>query len=207
MGTTYETLLVAADFDATLDALCDLGVVGFVVPLTENRVAVLPPPGENSDTAPVDRIGAELSVALNCMTLAMYVFDSDLVSCYVIRDGEKIHSYFSHTDMLVEWYEENGEMVAELDGVVYPADHEFPKGPRGDDPEVFAPFAVGPPDLDAIAAALRDQGSYAFTMAEDQHYEILEALGLPTGALTTSYWGFFPDKHPGAIELVLDDLD
>ncbi|WP_436535949.1 hypothetical protein [Actinoplanes sp. HUAS TT8] len=207
MGTTYETLLVAADFDATLDALCDLGVVGFVVPLTENRVAVLPPPGENSDTAPVGRIGAELSAALNCMTLATYVFDSDLVRCYVIRDGRQIHSYDSRTDMLVEWCEEDDEMVAKLDGVVYPADHKFPKGPRGNDPQAFAPFAVGPPDLNAIAAALRGQDSDAFAMAEDRHYEILEALGLPTGALTTSYWGFFPDKYPGAVELVPDDQD
>jgi hypothetical protein len=42
MGSTYETLLVAADLDATVDALRDAGVTAVVVPLADERVAVLP---------------------------------------------------------------------------------------------------------------------------------------------------------------------
>jgi hypothetical protein len=204
MGSTYETLLVAADFDATVDALCDAGVVAVVVPLADERVAVLPEEGE-WDTAPVRSIGADLSVRLGRPALAMYVFDSDLVRCYVIRDGETVHTYISNAAMLVEMFEDDdGQFHPMIDNVVYPVDFEIPEGPIGDDPAAFAPFAAGPPDLDAIAAALRDQGDYAYVMAEIQHEAIIEALGLPSQALTTGYRHCNPAHFPSAVVLELE---
>jgi hypothetical protein len=204
MGSTYQTLLVAADFDATVDALCGAGVVGVVVPLAEKRVAVLPEESE-WDVAPVCSIGKELSVSLGCPTLAMSVFDSDLLRCYVIRDGEIVHKYVNDLEMVVESFEdEDGRFHPVIDGVVYPVDFKVPEGPVGDDPVAFAPFAVGPPDLDAIAAALRDEGTFAYVMAEVQHEELIEALGLPTGALTTAYRHCNPAVFPDAIVLELE---
>ncbi len=204
MGSTYETLLVAADFDATVDALCDAGVVAVVVPLADKRVAVLPEEGE-WDTAPVRSIGAELSVSLGCPALAMYVFDSDLVRCYVIRDGETVHTYISDAAMLVEWTEDDdGQFCPMIGDVVHPADFEIPQGPIGDDPAAFAPFAAGPPDLDAIGAALRDEGDHAYVMAEVQHWEIVKALGLPPQALTEGYRHCNPADYPEAIVLELE---
>jgi hypothetical protein len=204
MGSTYQTLLVAADFDATVDALCDAGVVGIVVPLAEKRVAVLPEESER-DVAPVCSIGTELSVSLGCPTLAMAVFDSDLLRCYVIRDGEIVHQYVNDLEMVVESFEdEDGNFHPMIDGVVHPVDFEVLKGPVGDDPAAFAPFAVGPPDLDAIAAALRADGTSAYVMAEVQHQELIAALGLPAGALTTAYRHCNPADFPDAVALELE---
>jgi hypothetical protein len=202
MGSTYETLLVAADFGATVDALREAGVVAVVVPLADKRVAVLPQEGE-WDAAPVYSIGADLSLSLDCPALAMYVFDSDLVRCFVIRDGETAHTYISDAEMLVEWFEDDdGEFRPRIGDDVYPVDMEIPKGPIGDDPAAFAPFAVGPPDLDSIGAALRAEGSpRASLRAEVQHWAIIEALGLPPRALTTAYRHCDPADLPGAVVL------
>ena len=99
MGSTYETLLVAANLDATVDALRDCEVTAVVVPLAPERVAVLPEESD-WDTAPVRSIGEDVSVRLGRPALAMYVFDSDLVRCYVIRDGEIVHTYISDAEAL-----------------------------------------------------------------------------------------------------------
>ncbi|AEV86757.1 transposase [Actinoplanes sp. SE50] len=204
MGSTYQTLLVAADFDATVDALCDAGVVGVVVPLAEHRVAVLPKESE-WDQAPVRSIGEGLSVSLSCPALAMSVFDSDLLCCYVIRDGGIVHTYINDVEMTVEWVpEEDGQFHPMIDGVVHSVDFKIPKGPAGDDPAAFASFAVGVPDLNAIAAALRNEGTSAHVMAEVQHEELLAALGLPSRALTTAYRHCEPAVFPDAIVLELE---
>ncbi|BEL06490.1 hypothetical protein Q0Z83_046810 [Actinoplanes sichuanensis] len=52
MGSTYETLLVAAGFDATVAALRAAGIPSVVVPLADDRVAVIPDEGDR-DSAPV----------------------------------------------------------------------------------------------------------------------------------------------------------
>jgi hypothetical protein len=135
----------------------------------------------------------------------MYVFDSDLVRCYVIRDGETVHTYISDAEMLVETFEDDdGQFHPMIDNVVYPVDFEIPEGPIGEDPAAFAPFAAGPPDLDAIGAALRgenDEGAAPYLMAEDQHWAIIEALGLPPRPLTTAYRHCDPADFPAAVVL------
>jgi hypothetical protein len=190
MGSTYETLLVAAGLDATVDALRNAGVTAVVVPLADERVAVIPDEGDR-DSAPVLSIGADLSMRLGRPTLAAYVFDSVLVRCYVIREGMTAHTYISHREMLVEMFEDDdGEFRLRIDGVVYPADFEVPHGPTGDDPAAFAAFATGPLDLDAVGSALRgeiDGRKVPHLTGEDQHRAIIEALGLPTRALSTAY--------------------
>lgn len=204
MGSTYETLLVAADLDATVDALRQAEITAVVVPLAGERVAVLPEEGDG-DTAPVRAIGVDLSVRLRRPVLAMYVFDSDLVRCYVIRDGETVHTYISDAEMLAETFEDDdGQFHPVIDNVVYPVDFEIPEGPIGDDPAAFAPFAAGPPDLDAVGAALRgedEEGYLLDLMAEEQHWEIIEALGLPPEALTTAYRHCDPADLPAAVVL------
>jgi len=204
MGSTYETLLVAADLDATVSALRDAGVTAVVVPLADERVAVLPAEGDR-DTAPVRSVGADLSVRLGRPTLAMYVFDSDLVRCYVSRDGETVHTYISDAEMVVETFEDDdGQFHPVIDDVVYPVDFEIPEGPIGDDPAAFAPFAAGPPDLNALGAALRGENpadDAPYPMAEIQHWAIIEALGLPPRALTTAYRHCDPADFPAAVVL------
>ena len=204
MGSTYETLLVAADIDATVEALRNAGVTAVVVPLAGERVAVLPDEG-NRDSAPVRSIGADLSVRLGRPTLATYVFDSVLVRCYVLRDGETVHTYISDTEMLVEMFEgDDGQFHPMIDNVVYPVDFEIPKGPIGDDPAAFASFASGSPDLNAIGAALRaevDGRAAPHLTGEDQHWAIIEALGLPPRALTTAYRHCDPADFPAAVVL------
>lgn len=204
MGSSYETLLVAADLDATVDALRDAGVTAVVVPLTEERVAVLPDEGDR-DSAPVVSIGADLSVRLGRPTLATYVFDSVLVRCHVIHEGMATHTYTSHAEMLVEMFEdEDGQFHPMIDDVVYPVDFEIPQGPIGDDPAAFSPFAGGRPDLNAVGDALRaeiDGRKAPHLTGEDQHRAIVEALGLPSQALSTAYRHCDPADFPGAVVL------
>jgi hypothetical protein len=164
----------------------------------------LPDEGDR-DSAPVRSIGAELSVRLGRPTLAMCVFDSDLIRCYVIRDGETVHTYISDVEMLVEMFEDDdGQFHPVIDNVVYPVDFPIPEGPIGDDPEAFAPFAAGAPDLDAVGTALRgdgDEDDAPHRMAEGQHWGIIEALGLPPQALTTAYRHCDPADFPAAVVL------
>ncbi|MEU4620571.1 hypothetical protein AB0G04_11415 [Actinoplanes sp. NPDC023801] len=204
MGSTYETLLVAAALDATVNALRDAGVTAVVVPLAAERVAVIPDEGDR-DSAPVQSIGEDLSLRLGRPALAMYVFDSHLIHCYVIHDGETVHTYVSDVEMLVETFEDDdGQFRQRIGDVVYPVGFEFPTGPIGDDPAVFAPFAAGPLDLGAVGAALRgedDEGNDLRWRAEQQHWAIIDALGLAPQALTTAYRHCDPAVFPAAVVL------
>jgi hypothetical protein len=204
MGSTYETFLVAAALDATVNALRAAGITAVVVPLATERVAVIPDEGDR-DSAPVQSIGEDLSLRLGRAALAMYVFDSHLIHCYVIHDGETVHTYVSDAEMLVEWFEDDdGEFRPRIGNVVYPVGFEFPKGPIGDDPAVFAPFAAGPLDLVTVGAALRGEnaeGDASRWRAEQQHWAIIEALGLPPRALTTAYRHCDPASFPAAVVL------
>jgi hypothetical protein len=175
MGTSYETLLVAAAFTATVEAARNTPGAAVVVPVATDRVAVIP--RENSyGVADLPPLAVTLSATLCRPVLAMYVFDSDVVQCVVYQDGNAVHRYVSDQAMTVEWFEDDdGEFKPVIDGVVYPQNHVIPEGPLGADADAFVSFAVEPPDLDRIGAALRgeiDLGDAPRLMAERQHWEI-----------------------------------
>ena len=202
MGTSYETLLVAAAFDAVVDAVAATGPTAIVVPLAEERVAVLP--RERIYVAEVEPLAVALSGQLRCPALTSVVFDSNVVFCDVYRDGEWVHGYVSRREMTAEWFEDvDGTFKLRFEGNVYPADWSVPEGPQGDDPAAFVGFAVGPPDLDRIGAALRGDGPTDGKLwAEEQHRAIIEALGLPPGPCTVAYRHTEVGDLPGAVEVL-----
>jgi hypothetical protein len=202
VGTSYETLLVAAEFEATLAAVRETSRAALVVPVAASRVAVVP--RENaSGVANLHSLAVRLSATLHRPVLATYVFDSDVVQCVVYRDGASVHRYVSDQAMLVQWFEDDdGQFKPMIDGVVYPADHVLPSGALGAEPDAFVPFAVQPADPDRIGAALRgevDHSDLPFLMAERQHREILAALGLPTAPLADGYRHLDPTDFPDAV--------
>jgi hypothetical protein len=135
----------------------------------------------------------------------MDVFDSDVVQCVVYQDGNAVHRYVSDQAMTVEMFEDDdGEFKPMIDGVVYPTDHVLPEGPLGADADAFVSFAMEPPDLDRIGAALRgeiDLGGAPRLMAERQHRAIIAALGLPPESLTRGYRNVDPANFPDAVVL------
>ncbi|WP_433612042.1 hypothetical protein ACQP2P_00120 [Dactylosporangium sp. CA-139114] len=184
MGTSYETVLVAAEFDDVVGVVRATGRAALVVPVVAGRVAVIPRE-EDWGGALLKPVALPVSQMLHCPVLTCEVFDSDVVLCSVYEDGRPTHRYVSELEMIVEWFEDSdGEFKARLDGKVLPPD-QLPKGALGADAAAFAPFAVGDADLGAIDAALRNvDGS---SSAEEQHEAILRALGLPVEALTVAF--------------------
>jgi hypothetical protein len=203
MGTSYETMLVAAEFKATVRAVRDTPSAAVVVPVAAERVAVVPRE-KSYGVADLHPLAATLSARLRRPVLAMYVFDSDVVQCVVYQNGDAVHRYVSDQAMTVEWFEDDdGEFKPMIDGVVYPPDHVIPKGPLGADADAFVPFAVEPPDLDRIGAALRGEielGDAPYLMAEQQHWEIMAALGLSPESLTIGHRHVNPaDFHDAVV--------
>jgi hypothetical protein len=202
MGTSYETMLVAADFTATLEAVRDVAGAAIVVPVAAGRVAVVP--RENEDgVAPVHALAERLSAVLRRPVLAVDVVDSDFVQYVVYRDGDVVHEYVSDEASTVEMFEDDdGEFRPMIGSVVYPVGHVVPDGPVGADAEAFSSFAVGRPDLDRIGAALRgevDPGDAPHLMAERQHRAIIAAFGLSPAPLGGGYRHLGRATFPGAV--------
>jgi hypothetical protein len=204
MGTSYETMLVAADLPAVVDAVSATGRSAILMPVADERIAVIPREKSNG-VAELPSLATAISTQLGRPVLTSLVFDSDVIECVVYQDGQPVHRYLSDQDMTVEMFEDDdGEFKPVIDGVVYPADHPIPTGPLGDDATRFLPFVVGTPDLDRLGAALRgevDREERHPLMAERQHRAIMEALGLPAEPLTVAYRHVDLGDFPTAIVL------
>ncbi|MEV4278881.1 hypothetical protein [Actinoplanes xinjiangensis] len=204
MGTSYQTILVAAEFAATVQAVQGTGARAIVVPVAAERVAVIPEEGD-WDVADLGPLAEDLSAALSRPVLATYVVDSDFVDCHVYRGGAPVHRYVSDQSMLVEWFEgDDGVIRPGIGGVAFPPGHALPEGALGADADAFAPFATAEPDLARIGAALRgqvapDRDRIRRQFAEAQHTAIIAALGLPPQALTVAYRHTDPAYFPGAV--------
>ncbi|GAB3854324.1 hypothetical protein ACFPIJ_61110 [Dactylosporangium cerinum] len=202
MGTSYETILVAAGFAAVVEAVTAGGLPAVVIPIVEDRVAVLPHT-DRYGVAEVRPIAVAVSERLRCPVLTSMVFDSDVITCWVYHDGRPTHRYVSDLAMIIEPFEDDdGVFRSQLDGRVIPDGEPLPSGPLGADPTAFTPFAVGAPDLDRIVAALlgsRDRDGHVW--AEWQHQAIIESLGLPPAALAEGYGGFSPRQFPDAVDV------
>ncbi|CAG7642566.1 hypothetical protein [Actinacidiphila bryophytorum] len=201
MGTSYEGALVVAGVEPVRTALVRADVKAIVAPVGAERTAILPREGAYN-VADVDELGRYLSGVCGFSVLVHSLYDSDLLSLYVYRGGECLHEYQSETAFLGTPYEDDGEMKVELGGVLYDAeDPSLPSGPRGADPEVFAPFGSGDVDLDRLGALLRGEGldEDEQIFAESRHWAVAEALNLQPAALTTAYRHATMADYPGAV--------
>jgi len=183
VGTSYETMLVAAGMDEVRAVIAAVGSVAALVPVEDGRTAVIPMEGQHGYAETYD-LATAVSGALGCPVATFEVAHSDVLVAELFRSGEHVHEYVSDRSAFANVYEDSdGEFKQELDGVVYPADVRLPVTPVGDDPTVFAPFAVGQPDLVGLATALSTKQLFA----ERQHWDILAALNLDPGGLTVAY--------------------
>ncbi|GAB3838922.1 hypothetical protein ACFPIJ_35555 [Dactylosporangium cerinum] len=94
MGTSYQTLLVAAAIEPVCDALNVAGVDAIALPAAANRTAVIPREGALDFADPGDlaeRIGAGTGWA----TLANVVEDSDWLQLEAYLEGRFVHRYRS----------------------------------------------------------------------------------------------------------------
>ncbi|GAB3852063.1 hypothetical protein ACFPIJ_53885 [Dactylosporangium cerinum] len=188
MGTSYQNLMVVGDLAAVVSALEGLGADAWVVPAAAGRVTVLPREDEYS-YADADGLAQSLSATLRTSALSNVVFDSDVVSINVYRNGDLVHEYVSERAALVDWFiNDDGAPGFRLDGVEYPGDAEYPTGPGGADPDVFAPLGVGPVDLGRLGVTLRGEfGTSERIFAEFQHRLIMKAMNLDPAGLTTAF--------------------
>ncbi|MFB9414695.1 hypothetical protein [Dactylosporangium matsuzakiense] len=200
MGTSYQNVLVLGELADVVRALTDLGGDAWLLPAGPGRVAVLP--RENAyGYADADAHARLLSAKLGTLAASNSVVDSDVVFIELYRNGEHFHSYVSEQEFLVDWFIDGaGAPRYRLGGVEYPADAPYPKGPGGADPAVFAPFGVGPVDLDRLGVALRGEGGDAF-LAEDLDHSIMEALHLDPAGLRTAFRWAAEEDLPGLVRV------
>ena len=202
MGTSYEGALVVAGVEEVRGALAAASLAAIVAPVGVGRTAVLPREDE-SMWADAWGLGQYLSGSCGFGVLVHSLYDSDLLSLYVYRDGEAVHVYHSeqaHQGRLFE--DEDGEMRIELDGVLFAVDDpSLPSGPCGADPAVFAPFGTGDVDRDRLGALLRGEGltEDEQIFAESRHWSIAEALNLQPAALTEAYRHAKVSDYPQAL--------
>ncbi|MDN3023439.1 hypothetical protein [Streptomyces sp. S.PB5] len=192
MGTFYGNVLVARECAEVVPLLAgatgrDGGVLrGYAVPAGPGRTVVFPDP----ETDAID-VAGPLSRLLGAATLSSYVHDSDVLDMRVFEGGEERHFYDSYPGYFdAAETDENGDLVQDDED---DEDFAYPD-PVGADPEAFVPFAVEPVDSGVLESALRgipvdpedgENGRYVF--ADDQHYDVMEALGLDGRRLSTGY--------------------
>jgi hypothetical protein len=201
MGTSYETILVAAPFEPVHAAVAAAGFAAIVAPVATDRTVVIPAEGRYgvADTAGP---ATTLSRALACPVLVSQVSTSDVVFAQVVVDGEKVHEYISDLTMIVDWFIDDGETKFRIGDVEYPAGAPTPSGPAGADANAFAAFAVGDLATDRVAAALRgevDPGRASRLGAEMQHRAIMAALNLDPRPVSLGYRHAENADLPGAV--------
>lgn len=201
MGTSYQTLLVAADLARTRSVLAAAGAEAWLVPAGPDRMAVLPREGDH-DYVNTPELAKTVSSA-GCPAVSNEVHDSDVVTMQAFRDGQSVHRYVSDQSMLVDWFiDDDGSTRFRIDDVEYPADAPDPQGPLGADPLALAPFGVDPVDLERLGAALRGEfEGRGPVFAEFQHRLILAAMNLDPRGLTTAYRWARAGDLPGAVHL------
>lgn len=159
MGSSYQTVLIAADLPTVRDALPD---AGFLLPAARGRTAFMPKEGDYDYADPMV-LAERISVALRVPAVANDVYDSDVVTMTAFRDGRVVHRYES-------------------------ADPDSDRGPVGTDARGLAPFGAGRVDLDRLGMALRGEFSgTGRVFAEFQHRLIVKAMNLDPTGLTTAY--------------------
>lgn len=189
MGTSYETVVVAASIGSARASVEADQVEALLVPVGPDRTAVLPREDDHS-SADSDGVAKALSADLKVDALSQVVFDSDIVILGLYRGGERVFRYVSDPAML-----------ASLDDKPVPPPSADPAGDAATAAAALAPLGVGPVDLARLAATLRTDRD-GFVMAEAWHEEILTALNLdPTGATMAFRWAISADL-PGAVRTV-----
>ncbi|HEV2635367.1 MAG TPA: hypothetical protein VGX23_09495 [Actinocrinis sp.] len=188
MGSSYETVLVAADIEVVCQALEALDQEAVVSVVATQRTAVVP--GRGDYDAP--ELAQGLSSALNAAAVSWEVYDSDVITAVVFAGGEATHRYVSEQAATIEVIEDvDGRFKARIDGVLHPVDTApIPHGPTGAHPEPFLPFGSDHMDVEKLEWALRGGPHKAGTpwlFAEWQHGLIIEALGLTPHPLTLGF--------------------
>jgi len=207
MGTSYQTLLVAAALPAVVAELAAAGITGAALQAGPDRTAVLPRE-DDFGYADTERMGRWISRRFGHPTLGNVLIDSDVVVLCAFRAGEQIHQYVSEQSMLVDWFMDDQDRSRfRIGDVDQPEDAVPPTGPLGTDPDALAPFGVGEVDRERLRAALEgdvDRTLRAALDGEDpdwlrsaldatpiwaelQHRLILEALNLDPAGLTTAF--------------------
>ncbi|WP_091672672.1 hypothetical protein [Micromonospora auratinigra] len=171
MGSSYQTVLVAAELAEVRAGVAESGQPCVIVPVAAGRWAVVPE--QRDGYAETDELARLVSRAASAVAASFVVFDSDVIVAVLYRGGRSYHDYLSDQAYLMEmWDDDDNEYLVDLLGRPYPPGAEPPTGAHGADADAFAPLGVAPVDRVALAAALA--GPYA--MAEEQHHAMLHAL-------------------------------
>ncbi|MDQ0600833.1 hypothetical protein QF037_005178 [Streptomyces canus] len=206
MGAFYGNVLVARTCAEVVPLLAgataeDGGALrGYAVPAGPGHTVLLFP---DPDTEAIELAGP-LSRLLGTATLSSYVFDSDVLDLRVFEDGEERHFYDSYPG-----YFDEGE--TDEDGNPVGGDSVRPD-PEGVDAEAFLPFAAAPVDRAVLESVLRrvaldpedGDGDGRYVFAEDQHYDVMETLGLDGRRLSAGYTGLSRGELPEG--LLLEEL-
>jgi hypothetical protein len=200
MGTSYEGLLAVADLGEVREALVRSGGHGLLASVAAARTALVPTETYGG-VADIESTAEDISRECRCGVLAHGVYDSDVLTLWVYRDGTRVHRYVSEAGALGEVFEDrDGLMKVKVDGVVYAeSDPARPSGPIGADPREFLPFAFGRAGVDQVAAALTGDG-YGGD-AEGRHCAFLRALNLDSVLLREAYDHLDPSEVEGAVRV------
>ena len=188
MGTSYETVLAVADMEDICQLLDELDQEAVVAEAAPRRIAIVPGRGDFD----ARELARELSRRLAVSAAAWQVYDSDLVTAWIFAGGEQVHEYVSEQAVTVDVFEDDdGQFKVRIDGVLYPTDHApTSRGPAGARVEQFLHLGSGQVDVEQLGRALRGGPHTKDTpwlFAEQQHWLIIEALGLDPRLLACGF--------------------
>jgi hypothetical protein len=181
MGSSYQTILAVGGLGDVQRAIDRYGVPVVTTSVGERRWAVVPQ-GEHgyANTSPLAELLSEAGYAAT-----FEVFDSDVLTSAVYRNGALVHEYLSDQAYLNPfWDDEGNELWYDMLGRSYRPGETPPPGPAGADPEMFTALGVEPLDRVALAAALNTPTR---GRADSRHHDILHALNLTPGPLQRTY--------------------
>lgn len=198
MGSSYGTVLVAADIEAVGQALEALDQEAVIAAAATRRTAVVPGRGDFE----AGELARELSRVLGVAAASWVVADSDLVTATIFAKGKPVHRYLSDQDMEADVVEDgDGLLKIRIEGVLYPLDQAPERGPAGVRAEPFVPLGSSLLDRGKLESALRGGPHEAGTpwlFAENQHRLIIEALGVKPDLLILDFDHARDTDLPGA---------
>jgi hypothetical protein len=187
MGNFYTNFTARTpDRDAVIDTLRDMGRTAYIAPTSNGNTVVYDRECDDQSFDAIEKLGTELSSALNAPVLAILDHDDDILFYWLFESGQLIDDYNS----CPSYFDEMAD----------------PSGPSGFDAvKLCAAFGCRQ-NVNRVAEILQkssfDEDGYVFAM--ERHQDLAEALELPDWGVGTGYCSIEIGELPPALSK--DDL-
>jgi hypothetical protein len=188
MGTSYTNItLRGPDRDQVAQCLKQMKRTAYVSPTTDGYTVVYDKANDNQDDADLMGLASQLSAAFECPALAVLVHDSDILAYWLFDEGTLADEYNSAPGY--------------FDGLAR-------THPAGGNPERLCAAFAAQEAVESVAGifqAVRSRGvggsqSGGYSLVEDLHQDLIQALGMPSFAVSAGYRYLEAGDRPQALE-------